>query len=162
MKLLAIVAAFQLAAYIQTQTTKEIVTDSLRCYQITNWRTRHPQLNNNYIVLMSPLLHYLKDFKGTLRWTPAHPEKRNYISANRSRDDCLNHVADRVAGGLTDFDIDCQCNFIQLKSEDIMESLVPLNSWVLNMKDGSTPILAGLQQEIDNGRRVTYLQMRDD
>ena len=30
------------------------------------------------------------------------------------------------------------------------------------MKDGSTPILAGLQQQIDNSRLVTYLQRRDE
>ena len=66
------------------------------------------------------------------------------MSANWSRDDCLNHVADRVAGELTDFDIDCQYNFIQLQAEDLMVSLVLPNSWTLNMKDGSTPILAGL------------------
>ena len=43
---------------------------------------------------------YLKDFKGAFRWTPALPEKRNSMSANWSRDDCLNHVADRVERGL--------------------------------------------------------------
>ena len=162
MELLAIVAALQLAVHIQTPTTKEIVTDSLGCYQIANRRKRHPQLNNYYIALMNPLQHYLKDFKGTLRWNPAHPEKRNSMSANWSSDDCLNHVADRVAGGQTDFDIDFQYNFIQLQAEDIMESLVLPNSWTLNMDDGSTPILAGLQQQIDNWRLVTYLQRRDE
>ena len=70
--------------------------------------------------------------------------------ANWSRDDCLNHVADKVAGGITDFDIDCQHKLIQLQADDIMESLVLQNSWALNMTYGSTPILAGLQQKIDN------------
>ena len=82
------------------------------------------------------------------------------MSANCSRDDCLNHVVDRVAGGLTDFDIDCQYNFIKLQAEDIMKSLVLPDSWTLNMKEGSTPILSGFQQQIDNWRLVTYLQRR--
>ena len=82
MELMAIVAALQLAAHIKTPTTKEIVTDSLGCCQIANRRKQHPQLTNNYIALMSPLQHYLKDFNGTLRWTPAHPEKRNSMSVN--------------------------------------------------------------------------------
>ena len=112
--------ALQIAAHNKTPTSKEIVADSLGCCQIANKRKQHPQLNNNYIALMTPLQHYLKDFKGTLRWTPAHPEKRNAISANWSRDDCLNHVADRVAGGLADFGIGCQYNFIQLQAEDII------------------------------------------
>ena len=43
-----------------------------------------------------------------------------------------------------------------------MESLVLPDSWTLNIKDGSTPILAGLQQQIDNWRLVTYLQRRDE
>ena len=43
-----------------------------------------------------------------------------------------------------------------------MECLILPNSWRLNMKDGSTPILAGLQQQIDNWRLVTYLQRRDE
>ena len=57
------------------------------------------------------------------------------MSANWLRDDCLNHVADKVTGGLTDFDIDYQYNFIQLQTKDIMESLILPNSWSLNMKD---------------------------
>ena len=122
----------------------------------------HPQLTNNYIALINPLQHFLKEFKGTLRWTPAHPEKRNSMLANWSRDDCLNHIADRVAGGLKDFDIDCQRNFIQLQEEDIMESLISPNSWTLNMKDGSTQLLAGLQQQIGNWRLVTYLHRREE
>ena len=43
-----------------------------------------------------------------------------------------------------------------------MEILVLPNSWTLNMKGGSTPILAGLQQQIDNWRLVTYLRRRDE
>ena len=92
---------------------------------------------------MNSLQINLKVFKGTLRWTPAHQKKRNFMSAKWSRDVCLNHVADRVAEGLTDFYIDCRYNLIQLHAEDIMENLIPPNSWALNMNDGSTPILAG-------------------
>ena len=109
MKLMAIVAALQLAAHMKTPTTKEIVTDSLGS------RKRHSQLTNSYIALMNPLQHNPKDFKDTFRWNPAHPEKRNSMSANWSRDDCLNHIADRLAGGLTGFDMDCQYNFIHYK-----------------------------------------------
>ena len=43
-----------------------------------------------------------------------------------------------------------------------MESLVLPNSWTLNMKDGYIPILAGLQQQIDNWRLVTYQQRKDE
>ena len=146
MKLLAIMAALQLASHIQTPTTEEIVTDLLGCCQIANSRKRRPQFTNNYIALMNPLHHYVNVFKGTLRWTPAHP------------DDCLNHVADRVAEGLTYSDIDCQYNLIQLHVEDITESLMVPNSWTLNMKDRTTTILAGLLQEVANWRLVTYMQ----
>ena len=119
-----------------------------------------PTGQQQFIALMNPL--YLKDSKGTLTWTPAHPEKRNSMSVNWSRDDCLNHIADIVAGGLTDFDINCQFNFIQLQAEDIMGSLILPNNWTLNMKVGSTPILAELQQQIDNWSLMRYLQRRDE
>ena len=36
------------------------------------------------------------------------------------------------------------------------------NSWSLQMKDGTTPILVGIQQQIDNWRLITYLQKRDE
>ena len=62
------------------------------------------------------------------------------MSVNWSRDDCLNHVPSRVAGGLTDYDMDCQYNFIQLQADDIIESLVLPRSWTLKMKDGWTTI----------------------
>ena len=84
------------------------------------------------------------------------------MSTNWSRDDCLNHVADSVAGGLTDFDIDCEYNFIELRAEDIIESLVLSESWTLNMKDEPTLILAGLHQQIDNWRLVAYLKKREE
>ena len=125
----------QLAAHIKTPTTNEIATDALECCQIANRRMRHPQLTNNYIALMNPLQHYLQDFKDTLRRMQAHPENRNYMSSNLSRDDCFSNVAVRVAGGLRDFDIEFRYKFIRLQAEDIMESLVLPNSWTLNMKD---------------------------
>ena len=96
----------------------------------------------------------MKDFKSTIRWTPANPEKRNSMSTNWSRDDCLNHVADKVAVGKADLDIDCQ--------HDIMNDLIQPNSWKLQMKDGTTPILAGIQQQIEDWRLVTYLLKRDE
>ena len=43
-----------------------------------------------------------------------------------------------------------------------MKALVLSSSWTLNIKDGSIPILAGLQQQIDNWRLVTYLRRRDE
>ena len=109
---------------------------------------------------MNPLQHYLKNFKGTVRWTRAHLEKRKSMSANWSRDDCLNQVAAKVAIGKVNFDIDCQYKLIELQEEDIMKNLIQSNSWSLQMKDGSTPILADIQQQIDNWRLVTYLQKR--
>ena len=51
---------------------------------------------------------------------PAHQENRNSMSAKWSRDDFLNHVADRVTAGQTDFDIYRQYEFIQIQAEDIM------------------------------------------
>ena len=90
------------------------------------------------------------------------PKKRNSMSGNWARDNCVNHVADRVAGGPKDFDIDYQYHYIQLQADDIMESLVLPNNWTLNMKDGSTPILDGLQQQTENWRLATYLKRRDE
>ena len=74
----------------------------------------------------------------------------------------MNNVADKVAIGNVDFDIDCQYEFIEVQAEDIMKDLLTPNSWSLNLKDGTTPLLAGLQQQSDNWRLVTYLQKRDD
>ena len=67
MELMAIVAVLQLAAHLQAPEIKEIVTDSMGCYQITNRRMQHLQSTNNYTSLLNPLQHHLKDFKGTVR-----------------------------------------------------------------------------------------------
>ena len=53
---------------------------------------------------MSPLQVYLNDYEGTL--------KRNSMSANWPRDDCLNHDADRVAICQVDFDTDGEYELI--------------------------------------------------
>ena len=111
---------------------------------------------------MNPLLDYLKDFKGKIMRTPAQPEKRNSMSANWSREDYLNHVADKVAIGNVNFDIDCQFKLIEFQEEDLMKDLILPNNWNLQMKDGTTPILAGIQQQIDYWRLITYLQKRDE
>ena len=116
MELMAVVEALQLAAHIQTPTKKEMATESPGCCQRACRRKDLPQLNNNYIALMNPLQHYLKDCKGTIRWTPECPEKRNSMPANRSKDDCFNHVVDRVAGGLTDFANTASYNYKQRTS----------------------------------------------
>ena len=100
---------------------------------------------------MNPLQHYLNGFKGTIRWTPAHPEKSNSMSADWSRDDCLNHVADKVVIGNVDFDKEYQYELIELQVENIMKDLILPNSWSLQMKDGTTPILAGIQQQKTTG-----------
>ena len=42
------------------------------------------------------------------------------MSVNWSRDDYLNHVADRVAAGQKGLDIDYQFEFIQIQAEDII------------------------------------------
>ena len=84
------------------------------------------------------------------------------MSANWSRDDCLNHVADKVAMEKEDFDIDCQHELIELQAEDIMKDLMQPNSWSQQMKDGTTPILAGIQQQIDNWRLINYILKRDE
>ena len=86
---------------------------------------------------------------------------RNF-DANWSRDDCLNHVADKFATGNVEFDIDCQYELRVLQAEDITKDLILPNSWSLQMKDGTNPILAGIQHQIDNWRLTTYLQKRDD
>ena len=77
---------------------------------------------------MNPLQQYVKDFKGTSRWTPAHPEKRIFMSVNWSRDNCLNHVADKAAIGKVNFDIDYQHQLIELQAEDIMKDPIQPNS----------------------------------
>ena len=82
---------------------------------------------------MNPLQHYLEDFINMIRWTPAHPEKRNSMPAYWSRDDCLNHVADEVAIGNVDFDIDCKYGLIELQAEEIMKDLLIPNSWSVQM-----------------------------
>ena len=82
MELMEIVAAPNQQHTYKHQRLNEIVTDFLGCCQIAHRRKQHPQLTNNYIALMNPLKHDLKDFKGTIRWTPAFPVKRNSMSAN--------------------------------------------------------------------------------
>ena len=72
------------------------------------------------------------------------------MSANWSSDDCLNHLADRVATGQVDIDIACQYELIELQAEEIMNTLIIPHSWRLQMKDGTIPILAGQQHQIDN------------
>ena len=114
------------------------------------------------IALMNPLQHYLKNFKGKIRWTPAHPEKRNSLSSNWSRNDRLKHVADKIATGNVEFDIDYQYELMELKAEDIMKDLLIPNGWSLQMKDGTNSIPAGIQHQIDTWRLTTYLQKRDD
>ena len=74
----------------------------------SHWRKKHQQLANNYIALMNQLQQYVKEFEGKLRWIPAHQEKRNSMSANLSRDDRLNNVADRAAVGPIDIEKDCK------------------------------------------------------
>ena len=111
---------------------------------------------------MDSLQNYLKVCEGMIKWTPARPEKRNAMSANWSRDDCPKHVANKIATGKVDFDIDCQYELIELQAKDIKKDLIIPNSWSLQMKDGTTPISAGLQQKIDNWRLDKYLQKRDE
>ena len=77
-----------------------------------------------------------------LHWTPAYPEKRN-------------------SGGLVDFDVDSKYKFVLVQAEDVMNSQVLSHNWRLNMKDGVTQILAGLQQQIEKKRLVTYMQERE-
>ena len=86
----------------------------------------------------------------------------NSMSANWSKDDCLNHIADKVVIGNVDFDIDCQYELIELQAEDIMKDLILPNSWSLQNKSGTTPILVGMQKQIDNWRLVTYLLKREE
>ena len=62
---------------------------------------------------MNLLQHYLKDYKGKSRWASAHPEKRNSMLADWSRDNCLSHVADKVAIGKVDFEIGCQHELLE-------------------------------------------------
>ena len=47
--------------------------------------------------------------------------------------------------GKVDFDIDCQHQRIELQAEAIRKDLIQPNGWNLQMKDGITPILAGIQ-----------------
>ena len=67
------------------------------------------------------------------------------MSANGSRADCLYHVADKIAIGNVDFDIGCKYELIKLQAEDIMKDLIAPDSWNMQVQDGTTPILAGLE-----------------
>ena len=69
-------------------------------------------------------------------------------------------VADKIATRNVEFDIDCKYKHIELQAEGIMKDLIFPDSWSLQMKDKTTPILAGLQHQIDNWRPVTYLQKK--
>ena len=111
---------------------------------------------------MAPLQELIKDYTGTIRWVEAHPEKRNSLSANWSRDDCLNHVADRIAGGTMDFDIDCEYEHYGISATEIMNGLKINYAWSMQAKNGTTPNLAGLQHDIDNWRLRTYMTERDE
>ena len=53
------------------------------------------------------------------------------MPVNWSREDCLNHVADRVAAGQSDFDMDCQFEYIEIQSVVIMQVLDIPRSWKL-------------------------------
>ena len=72
------------------------------------------------------------------------------MSANGSKDDYLNRVADKVAIGNVDFRIDCYNEIIELQAVDIMKDNLTPNSWSLQMKDRTNPILAGIQHYTDN------------
>ena len=108
---------------------------------------------------MNSLQHNLKHFDGTLRWTPAHPEKRNSMSANCSRDSCLNHVADKITKCQVNFDIECQYELIELQVEDIMKDLIIPNSWRRQMENRTTNILAGIQQQMTHLQKETNTEL---
>ena len=84
------------------------------------------------------------------------------MSANWPRNDFLNHVAVKIAKGQIVFDIGCQYELIEIPAEDIMQDIIIADSWSLQMRDGTTLILVGIQQQIDNWRLVIYLQKRDE
>ena len=75
MELLEIASAIQIIGNLKY--IKELVTDALGSCHIASRRKKHPQLTNNYAAIKNPLKTTAKDFKGTLRWTPVHPEKGN-------------------------------------------------------------------------------------
>ena len=68
----------------------------------------------------------------------AGSSKEEELEANWSRDDSLNHVADKIATGEVDFDIDGQYELIELQTEDIMNSLIIPHRWRLQIKDRAT------------------------
>ena len=92
---------------------------------------------------------------------PSSLGEKELMPANWSRDDCLNHVADKIPIGNVDSGINCQYELIELQAEAIMKDLIIPNSWYLQMKEGTTPIMADFQQQIENRRLVIYLQKRD-
>ena len=93
---------------------------------------------------------------------PSSPGKEELSVCRLVKRDFLNHVADKVAIGNVDFGIDCLYELIELQAEDIMKDLILPNSWHLQMKDRTTPILAGIQQEIENWRLITSLEKRGE
>ena len=53
---------------------------------------------------------------------------------------------------------DKDCKLTERQAEHVMKVLIIPNSWCLQTKDGTTPRLVGLQQQIDIWRLVAYLQ----
>ena len=92
MELLAIIASLQLATFTQTPVTEivtEIVTDSLAsCHRVRRIQ-KDIHATPKYTSLTQPLSVFASCFPGIVRWTNAHPERRNSMSMNWSIDDCL-------------------------------------------------------------------------
>ena len=166
MELLAMLASLQLARHLkntQGSPVLEIVTDALGACNLANKLQGDPQSTPSYTPLIQPLTSLMQDFEGTLRWTKAHAEKRAYYTASWTRDECLNHIADKVAGGSLEFDVTTNgpTNHINITATELLEGLRIPDAWSLQSTDGSIPPLDKLQAHIDELRLRQYQLTRD-
>ena len=168
MELLAIIASLQLATFTQSPVT-EIVTDSLAsCHRVRRMQN-DIHATPKYTSLTQPLAVFASRFPGTVRWTKAHPERRNSMSMNWSRDDCLNHIADKTADNSIDYAFSDDMGpasyppiSIMVTASEVLDGLQRPGMWRLTSTDGSTPLLTGLQDAFNEHRLRKYTADRDE
>ena len=96
MEVLVLTAAIQLANHILTPIT-DIVTDAKGVCVMANKLAMDHQATLTYTSILGPLAAMVKHYQGAIRWTKAHAENWDPNSKIWTRDECLNHLADKVA-----------------------------------------------------------------
>ena len=162
MELLALTAAIQLAIHIHTPIT-DIVTDAKGVCMMANKLAMDQQATPTYTSIFGPLAAMVKNYQGAIRWTKAHAERRDPNPENWTRDECLNHLADKVAGGSLDFDIETAqpTRYFVVTAKEILDSMQLPGTWKLLSTNGTIPPLDKLQQHINEHRLRRYLERRD-